>query len=68
MVKIGGARAEVIVSKGQVISVELIEGGSGYTAAPKVAVARRYDVLNDRDIGVSLINLGINPVIEQNLE
>ncbi len=61
----GGARAEVIVSKGQVISVELIEGGSGYTTAPKVAVARRYDILNNRDIGISLINLGINPIIEQ---
>ena len=41
----GGARAQVLVSKGQVISVELIEGGSGYTKAPKVVVARRYDVL-----------------------
>ncbi len=60
----GGARAEVIVSKGQVLSVDLIDGGSGYTEAPKVVVARRYEILNERDIGVSLINLEINPLVE----
>jgi len=60
----GGARANVLVSKGQVISVDLIDGGSGYTEAPKVEVARRYDVLSDRDIGVSLINVSVNPVVE----
>ena len=60
----GGARAEVIVSKGQVISVDLIDGGSGYTKAPKVVVSRRYEILNERDIGVSLIRVGINPYIE----
>ena len=60
----GGAIAEVIVSKGQVVAVELIAGGSGYTKAPKVVVARRFDVLNNRDIGVSIINVGINPQIE----
>jgi hypothetical protein len=56
----GGARAQVIVSKGQVISVELISGGSGYVKAPKVVVARRYDVFEDTDIGVSLIDVKIN--------
>jgi hypothetical protein len=61
----GGARAQVLVSKGQVISVELIEGGSGYTKAPKVVVARRYDVLEETDIGVSLINARMN--LEQSL-
>ena len=55
----GGAKANVLVSKGQVISVDLIDGGSGYTEAPKVVVARRFDILSERDIGVSLINLGI---------
>ena len=33
----GGARAQVIVSKGQVLSVDLIDGGSGYTKAPKIS-------------------------------
>ena len=56
----GGARAQVIVSKGQVISVELVAGGSGYTKAPKVVVARRYDVIEDTDIGVSLIDVKLN--------
>ena len=60
----GGARAEVIVSKGQVISVDLLDGGSGYTKAPRVIVARRYQILTERDIGVSLINVGINPFVE----
>ena len=60
----GGARAVVIVSKGQVLSVDLIDGGSGYTKAPKVVVARRYQILNERDIGVSLINVGINPYVD----
>ena len=55
----GGARAQVIVSKGQVISVDLIDGGSGYTKAPKVIVARRFDILSEREIGISLINLNI---------
>ena len=45
----GGARAEVIVSKGQVLSVDLIDGGSGYTKAPKVIVARRFDILSERN-------------------
>ena len=60
----GGARANVLVSKGQVISVDLIDGGSGYTKAPKVIVSRRFDVSSERGIGVSLINLRMNPVVE----
>ena len=55
----GGARAEVIVSKGQVLSVDLIDGGSGYTKAPRVIVARRFDILSEREIGISLVNLNI---------
>ena len=58
----GGARAQVIVSKGQVISVDLISGGSGYTTAPNIVVARKYDVLEETDIGVSLINVRINAI------
>jgi hypothetical protein len=60
----GGARANVLVSKGQVISIDLLDGGSGYTEAPKVVVARGYDILNERDIGVSLINVSMSPYIE----
>jgi hypothetical protein len=61
----GGARANVLVSKGQVISVDLLDGGSGYTQAPQIVVARRYDVIDDRDIGVSVINAGLNLEINQ---
>jgi hypothetical protein len=60
----GGAKANVLVSKGQVISVDLLDGGSGYTQAPKIVVARGFDILNNRDIGVSLINIGVNPYVE----
>jgi hypothetical protein len=60
----GGARANVLVSKGQVISVDLLDGGSGYTTTPKVITTRRFDILKERDIGVSLINIGINPYVE----
>ena len=60
----GGARAQVLVSKGQVISVELIDGGSGYTQAPDIVVARRFEVLSDRDIAVSLISAGIHPQVD----
>tara|TARA_A100001234_G_scaffold51935_1_gene43844 strand:- start:1981 stop:13113 length:11133 start_codon:yes stop_codon:yes gene_type:complete len=60
----GGAKAYVLVSKGQVVSVELVDGGSGYTEAPKVVVARKYQILNERDIGVSLINLAMSPIVE----
>ena len=60
----GGARANVLVSKGQVISVDLLDGGSGYTTAPKVIVTRRFEVLSDREVGVSLINVAIRPYVD----
>ena len=60
----GGARANVLVSKGQVISVDLIDGGSGYTTAPKIITTRRFDILTERDVGVSLINIGVNPYVD----
>ena len=59
----GGAKAVVLVSKGQVISVDLLEGGSGYTEAPRVVVARRYEILQGRGFGVSTINGGINSTL-----
>ena len=60
----GGAKAVVLVSKGQIVSVDLIEGGEGYTEAPLVRVSRRYDLKKERGVGVSLINLRMNPYIE----
>ena len=59
----GGARASVLVSKGQVISVDLLDGGSGYTEAPQIVVARRYDILAERDIGVVITQrIGVTKV------
>ena len=63
----GGARAAVIVSKGQVLSIELIDGGSGYTEAPDVVVARRYSIYTERDIAVSGINRKIVNKIKPSL-
>tara|TARA_B100000214_G_scaffold20291_1_gene13552 strand:+ start:2465 stop:11026 length:8562 start_codon:yes stop_codon:yes gene_type:complete len=45
----GGAHAEVIVSKGQIIDIKLIHSGSGYTNAPKVSVARKYKIIKRPD-------------------
>ena len=53
-----------MVSKGQVISIDLIDGGSGYTKAPKVITTRRFDILSDREVGVSLINVAVSPFVE----
>ena len=54
----GGAHAEVIVSKGQIIDIKLIHGGSGYTKEPKVSVARKYTRIKRRDRKVdSLVGL-----------
>ena len=41
----GGAKASVVVYGGQIIDVILIDGGSGYTAPPRVIVSRGYTVL-----------------------
>lgn len=57
----GGARANVLVSKGQVISVDLTDPGSGYTEEPSVIVSRKYDVIKDNDIGVDEIFVGFRP-------
>ena len=38
-------KAKVIVSMGQIVDIVLIESGSGYTEAPKIVVARKYDLL-----------------------
>ena len=41
----GDARAEVVVSRGQIIDIVLTNPGSGYTEAPKVVTARQYDII-----------------------
>jgi len=44
----GGARAEVVVSDGNVVDVVLTASGSGYTKAPFVVTARQYDIIKQR--------------------
>ena len=44
----GGARAEVVVSRGQIIDIVITDGGSGYTTAPKVITARQYEIIKQR--------------------
>ena len=44
----GGARAEVVVSKGQIIDIVITNPGSGYTEAPKVVTARQYDIIKQK--------------------
>ena len=63
----GGARARVVTSKGDVIGVELVSGGSGYTEAPNVVVTRKYNVVKQDDIKVSLIKLNVQSVVSQSL-
>ena len=60
----GGARASVLVSKGQVISVDIIDNGEGYTSAPKVVVARGFNVIRDTNtFGLDLQFTRLNPII-----
>ena len=44
----GGARAEVIVSLGQIIDVVITNPGSGYTQEPTVVTAKQFDVIKQR--------------------
>ena len=63
----GGAQAEVLTLGGHVLSVDLINPGSGYTSAPKTVVARGYDILVERDIAVSLVTIGIQPKLDADI-
>jgi len=62
----GGARAEVIVSRGQIIDIVLVNAGSGYTKSPKVVTARQYDLIKQRGRKFdSFVTLKIRSQIEQ---
>ena len=63
----GGARARVVTSKGDIIGVQLLSGGSGYTEAPLVVVTRKYNVIKQDDIKVSLIKLNVQSMVSQSL-
>lgn len=61
----GGARAEVIAYGGDILDIVLVDGGSGYTEAPKVVVARGYNKIksNRRKID-SVTSFVISPQID----
>ena len=45
----GGAKARVIVYGGQIIDIEIVDPGSGYTKAPKVVISRGYSILRENN-------------------
>lgn len=53
----GGARAEVIVVNGTVIDIVITDGGTGYTQAPRVVVAKQYIVKKQNRKIDSFVNL-----------
>jgi len=56
----GGARAEVIVVDGVVVDIVLTNGGSGYTKAPKVVVAKQYDIVKGNRKVDSFFNITLH--------
>ena len=53
----GGARAEVIVVDGTIVDIVLTNGGSGYTKAPRVVVAKQYSIKKQNRKIDSFVNL-----------
>jgi len=58
----GGAQARVFTWRGNVVSVELVRGGSGYTQPPIAVVTRGYDIIKShRNIQPNILRtLNIN--------
>jgi hypothetical protein len=66
----GGAKAEVIAYGGQILDVVLIDGGSGYTAPPKVVVSRRYKRIKELSRKVdslTVLNIGTEISVKQEI-
>lgn len=63
----GGARARVVTVKGEIIGVQLVSGGSGYTEAPIVVATRKYNIIKQDDIKVSLVKLNVQSIVSQTL-
>ena len=59
----GGARAQVVVSGGEVVDVVLIDGGSGYASAPTVVVSRKYKIIKNQRSHDSRVNRFMNPTL-----
>ena len=62
----GGATAEVVVSRGQIIDIVLTNPGSGYTKAPRVITARGYDIIKSSGRKIDTFHtLGIGTKVGQ---
>ena len=62
----GGARAEVVVTDGQIVDIVLTNPGFGYTKAPKVITARSYDIVKESGRKIDTFHtLGIGTQIGQ---
>ena len=66
----GGGAKEVVVYGGQVIDLILIDGGSGYTKAPRVVVSRGYNILRNNNYAESsfLVQRSADPAEVNGLE
>ena len=53
----GGARAEVVAVDGQILDVQLIDGGFGYTQPPRAVVTRGYVVKRDPQRTISSVSV-----------
>ena len=60
----GGARARVVTYGGQVIDVELIDGGIGYEEPPTIVVARSYTRIKVNRETTTRVDYIISPKIE----
>ena len=57
---------EVIVSRGQIIDIVIVNPGSGYTKPPKVITAKQYDVIKQRGRKFdSFVSLTLGSQIQQ---
>jgi hypothetical protein len=56
----GGAKAEVLVHGGQVLDIVIVDGGNGYTKAPRAVISRGYNIIRTLDTFESTIKININ--------
>lgn len=62
----GGARAQVVVSRGQIIDIVITDPGTGYTKPPRVVTARQYEIIKQRGRKIdSFVSLSIGAQITQ---
>tara|TARA_Y100000361_G_scaffold69963_2_gene61763 strand:- start:512 stop:12706 length:12195 start_codon:yes stop_codon:yes gene_type:complete len=59
----GGARANAVVVRGEVVDVEIVSGGSGYKLPPQILFTRGYFIIRKDPLDITnLTTFGIEPV------